>query len=137
MAKIIIVEDEHITRKHIQKSLTELGYEVIALASCGEDAVVLAKDLLPDLILMDIQLKGEVDGVNAARQIQTRFDIPVVFLTAYSDDQTAKRVFYAKAYGYVVKPFDVEELNRTIQKALKRHRQNRETKLEGKKKFLQ
>jgi DNA-binding NarL/FixJ family response regulator len=120
MTRVLIVEDEFITAKAIAASLSDAGYDVVGTASSGEDAVEKAAQLRPHLVLMDIRLDGPMDGVMAAQRIQALSGIPVVFLTAYSDVETMKRVLYAKPYGYVVKPYAEEELCDAIEQALYR-----------------
>jgi len=120
--RILVVEDEGIVAKDIQNTLKGLGYGVSARASSGEEAIDKAADTQPDLILMDIVLKGGMDGVEAAEQIRTRFDIPVVYLTAYSDEETLQRAKITEPYGYVLKPFSERELQSNIEMALHKHR---------------
>jgi CheY-like chemotaxis protein len=121
--KIFVVEDEIITAKAIEKSLKSAGYEVVGLATSGSQAIELVPRLKPDLVLMDIKLKGLLDGILTTQRIQAHFDIPVIYLTALSDDETLKRVTYSRPYGYLVKPFQEEELHETINKALQRHKE--------------
>ena len=90
--RILIVEDEHIVAIGIKRMLKGLGYTVTGVASSGEDAISKAESTFPDLVLMDIMLKGELDGVEAAKEIKERFDVPVVYLTAYSDSNIVERV---------------------------------------------
>jgi diguanylate cyclase len=125
LAKIVIVEDEVITAKDIEISLTNLGYRVVGTTSYGTEALSLARSERPDVVLMDIKLKGPDDGISAAQRIQNILNIPVVYLTAHSDEQTVKRIIHSKAYGYVVKPFVEKELHDTIQQALSRHQWKR------------
>jgi CheY-like chemotaxis protein len=120
--RILIVEDEIITAKAIEKSLKDLGYEVVDIVSTGEDAFDKAASMRPDLVLMDIKLKGLSDGVTTTQRIQTYFGIPVVYLTAHSDNETVRRVMHSQPYGYIVKPFDEEELRDTIERALQQHK---------------
>ncbi len=120
--KILIVEDEGITAAALVESLVDMGYQVAGVVSTGWDAVQKSTDLKPDLVLMDIKLKGALDGVAAAQRIQAQLDIPVVYLTAYSDDETLKRVVHSRAYGYVVKPFEPNRLQDAIAQALHQHR---------------
>ncbi|HLO50090.1 MAG TPA: EAL domain-containing protein [Kamptonema sp.] len=120
-AKILIVEDESIIAEDIADSLKTLGYQIIAIVFSGEEAIQLAGDMQPDLVLMDIQLQGEMDGITAAEQIRAQFQIPVVYLTAYADDNTLQRVNATKPFGYVVKPFEEKNLHSAIQIALHRH----------------
>lgn len=119
--RILIVEDEIITAKAIKKSLSSLGYEVVDIVSTGEDAFEKVAAILPDLVLMDIKLKGTVDGVTTAQRIQTYFGVPVIYLTAHSDDETVKRVMHTQPYGYIVKPFGEKELKGAIEWALHQH----------------
>lgn len=123
--KILIVEDEFVTSKHIGQTLSNLGYDVVGVATYGEQAIDKAAHLQPDLVLMDIQLKGPVDGVTVAQQIQTHYGIPVVYLTAHSDEITIQRVLHSNPYGYIVKPFQVDDLRDTIENALNRHLKRR------------
>jgi len=120
-AKILIVEDESIIAEDIADSLKILGYQVTAIVFSGEEAIQVAGDMQPDLVLMDIQLQGEMDGITAAEQIRSRFQIPIVYLTAYADDNTLQRVNGTKPFGYVVKPFEEKNLHSAIQIALHRH----------------
>ncbi len=124
-AKIMVVDDEGIVAKDLASSLTRMGYEVPVTASSGEAAVSLTTNLKPDLILMDIRLKGNIDGIEAARQIRSRHDLPVVYLTAYADDAALTRAQQTDAYGYMVKPFQEKELHSTIEIALHKHRMER------------
>ena len=104
--KIMVVEDEGIVALDIQSKLEGKGYEVTAVVSSGEEAVEKAAETHPNLVLMDIQLEGEMDGVEAADQIRSRFDIPVVYLTAFSDDSTLQRAKVSEPFGYLLKPFE-------------------------------
>jgi diguanylate cyclase (GGDEF)-like protein/PAS domain S-box-containing protein len=121
-ARILVVEDESIVAADIQDRLEALGYEVPATVGWGEKAVELAGSLRPDLVLMDIQLKGRMDGVEAADEIRRRFDIPVVYLTANADHPTVQRAKVTEPFGYVIKPFEERELHTTIEVALYKHR---------------
>jgi PAS domain S-box-containing protein len=117
-AKIMIVEDEAITGMDIRRSLTEMGYSVVAIATTGELAVRKAGELHPDLILMDIMLAGKMSGIEAAEQIHKEYRIPVVYLTAYSDDKFLARAKVTEPFGYILKPFRELELKTTIEMAL-------------------
>jgi PAS domain S-box-containing protein len=117
-AKILVVEDEVILAKNIETKLEALGYSVLDTVSSGKKAIQLAGKLNPDLVLMDIRLKGDVDGVETAEQIRTRYEIPVIYLTAYADDQTLKRAKITEPFGYILKPFEVAELHSNIEMAL-------------------
>jgi len=117
-AKILVVEDENIVAMDIQNSLKSLGYAVPAVVSSGEDAIKTAADTYPDLVLMDIVLEGRMDGVQAAEQIHGRFNIPVVYLTAYGDEKMLQRAKMTEPFGYIIKPFKQRELRSSIEVAL-------------------
>ncbi|MEC4815448.1 MAG: diguanylate cyclase [Scytonema sp. PMC 1069.18] len=120
MADIIIVEDERVAAWNIQAALEKFGYTVVANVASGEKAVLLAETLKPDLVLMDICLPGEIDGIEAATKIRNRFHIPIVYLTAHTDDKTISRAIATDPYGYLIKPFKRTELHTTITTALRR-----------------
>ncbi|MCB1121887.1 MAG: PAS domain S-box protein [Verrucomicrobiae bacterium] len=120
-AKILIVEDEGITAEDIKDYMESLKYDVLAVCTTGEDAVEKARELEPDLVLMDIMLAGIVDGIQAAEIIREQFGIPVVYLTAYSDPETLKRAKITDPYGYVLKPFDQRDLQIAVEIALHKH----------------
>ena len=120
-AKILIVEDEGIEALDIQHRLISLGYPAPDIVFSGEDAVRKAAETSPDLVLMDIMLNGEIDGVTAAEQIHARSDIPIIYLTAYADEDTLRRARITEPYGYIVKPFKDREVHITIDMALYRH----------------
>ena len=101
-ANILIVEDEPVVAKDIQLSLQRLGYHVPATATSGEEAIRKAVEIHPDLILMDIVLKGEMDGVETALQIQRKQEVPVIYLTAYADHDTLERAKVTFPAGYVL-----------------------------------
>jgi PAS domain S-box-containing protein len=121
-ARILIVEDEGITAKDIAETLKSQGYDVPAIALSGEEAIQKTEAIRPDLVLMDIVLKGNVDGIAAARQIRDRFDIPVVYLTAYADSEIVKRARITEPFGYIIKPFEARELHSNIEMALYKHK---------------
>lgn len=126
--RILIVEDENIVALDLRKSLEELGYRIVGTASCGQEAIDLDNEHSPDLILMDIRLKGEMDGIAAARIIQASHDIPIVYLTAYTDNQTLKQATLTGPSAYLVKPVESQELKTTIEVALFKHQMERELK---------
>ncbi len=126
--EILIVEDERIVAEDVQMILTNFGYAVSSIVSSGEDAITKAGEVLPDLVLMDIVLKGEMDGVEAAEQIRSTLHIPVVYLTAYADRATLKRARVTAPYGYVVKPFFDKELCCIVEMAI--YKSQRENRLE-------
>ncbi len=126
--RILVVEDESVVAKDIQWSLKSLGYTICGWASSGEEALEKVEALKPDLVLMDIVLKGGVDGVEAAEHIRTNFDIPVVYLTAYADEHTLQRAKVTEPFGYILKPFEERELHTTIEVALYKHKTERRIK---------
>jgi diguanylate cyclase (GGDEF)-like protein/PAS domain S-box-containing protein len=121
-AKILIVEDEIIVAKDIENKLKKLGYTVPALAYSGEEAIEKAATANLDLILMDIRLRGNIDGVEAARQIYNSFSIPIIFLTANADNSTFERAKTTNPLGYLLKPFKERELHNTIEITLSRYK---------------
>src|SRR5688572_9472646 len=127
---ILITEDESIVAKDIQHSLKKLGYNVIGICSTGEDAIQTVEEKRPDLILMDIMLKGEMSGIEAADQIRARFNIPVIFLTAYADESTLAKAKVTEPYGYIIKPFKEIDLHTSIEMALYKHQKNVDMKKE-------
>jgi PAS domain S-box-containing protein len=121
-ARILIVEDEAILSEDLGSSLESLGYVVSGKVSTGEEAVELAEKLRPDLILMDIKLQGDIDGIEAADQIRMDLDIPVVYLTGYSENDVLERAKKTEPYGYIGKPISVMELRNTIETAIHKHK---------------
>ena len=120
-AKILVVEDERIIAMTLEHMLEELGYSVPGLTDRGEAAVEQAGSLRPDLVLMDIHLAGRMDGIETAQQIRERYRIPVVFLTAFAEDETLRRAQASLPYGYILKPCEARDLHATIQMALTRN----------------
>ena len=118
---ILIVEDEFIVAKLIESSLIGLGYAVAGLVATGEEAIAQAESEKPDLVLMDINLKGETDGIAASEKIHATLHIPVIFLTALSDQKTFERALATAPYGYIIKPFSLSTLSTTIEMALYKH----------------
>ncbi len=123
-ARILIVEDERITAEDLRDILTELGYTVTASVSSGADALARAEEMAPDLALMDIRIKGEMDGTETARELRQRFNIPVIYLTAHADTATVSRAKDAEPLGYITKPFQEAELHASIEIALHKHRED-------------
>lgn len=119
-ANLLVVEDEFITAMDLEEKLGEMGYNVLKIASSGEDAIKFAAELRPDLVLMDIILKGNINGTEAAEKINS-LEIPVIFLTAYSDDKTLVNAKKSSPYGYIVKPYDSPVLEVSIESALKKY----------------
>ena len=126
--KILVAEDDNIVSLDIQHVLESFGYEVPFVVSTGEDAIHMAHKLHPDLILMDVSLKGDIDGITVASLIKS-LNIPVIFLTAYKNRSLIDRAQKTDPYGYVLKPFDEQNLRLTIDMALNKHAQI--TKLEN------
>jgi len=119
---ILVVEDEYIVGKDIEARLIRLGYHVAAVVGSGEEAIEQVMIRRPALVLMDIMLKGEIDGISAAERIRNLYNVPVVFLTAYTDETTLHRAQVSDAFGYLLKPFEERELRITIEMALYKHR---------------
>jgi light-regulated signal transduction histidine kinase (bacteriophytochrome) len=120
MPQILVVEDEAIVAESIASKLGKIGYQVAGPVSTGEDAVRVAGEVRPDVILMDIHLAGTIDGIEAAGEITEKFHIPVIFLTAYADDKTLERAKEVKPFGYIIKPFRERDLDATIRMAQER-----------------
>ena len=120
-AKILVVEDEAVVAMDIQTKLENLGYSVIASIRSGEEAVQIACEMRPDLILMDIHLQGAMDGISAAACIQASSPIPVAYMTAHGDQETFYRAKMTEPLAYIIKPFDEQELQATIEAALNMH----------------
>jgi CheY-like chemotaxis protein len=120
--RVLIVEDEAVVALHLRQELTKLGYTVAGVATNGEQALKLVNESFPDVVLMDIHIQGEMDGIETARRIPRYLHIPVIFLTAYSEDITLSRAGETHPYGYLLKPFLDRELHATIRMALVRSR---------------
>jgi len=120
--RILVVEDETMIAKDIESKLRNIGYESLPIVRSGEEAVKKAGKLRPDLILMDIVLDGEMDGIDAAEQIRDYFNIPVVYLTAYADGVIIERAKVTEPFGYMIKPFGEKDLHSTIEMAIYKHK---------------
>jgi DNA-binding LytR/AlgR family response regulator len=118
---ILVVEDEIIVSKDIQNSLKKLGYTIVGSAASGEKAIEVAIAEKPDLILMDIMLKGEMNGIEAAEKIKESMNIPIIFLTAYAEDSTLSKAKLVEPYGYILKPFKEIDLKTAIEVAVYKH----------------
>ena len=125
---ILVVEDEAVVAEEIQESLKELGYSVPVIVTSGKEAIKEAERIKPDLILMDIVLEGKIDGIAAADSIMGSYDIPVVYITAYADDNTVERARKTHPFGYIVKPFTQQQLNSSIKVALTQKADRQELK---------
>ncbi|MDZ8188066.1 MAG: ATP-binding protein [Nostoc sp. ChiSLP02] len=125
-ARILVVEDEVIVARTIARELSQLGYIVTGTASSGKAAIAKASETQPELVLMDIILKGEMDGIATAARIREQLDVPVIFLTAYGDDNTLERAKITQPFGYIVKPFTTKDLKIAIEIGLLKHQLERE-----------
>ncbi|HEY9853965.1 MAG TPA: ATP-binding protein [Leptolyngbyaceae cyanobacterium] len=126
--KILIVEDELLIATNLSRKLERIGYFVVDIVSSGVAAIERAAETKPDLILMDIVIKGDIDGIETAAQIHKKLDIPVIYTTAYADDNTLERAEKTGSYGYVIKPFKERELHATIKMALSKHKEGKKIK---------
>ena len=127
-AHILIVEDDGIVAIDIQKSLKKLGFAVIAIVPSGEEALEKVAEYKPDLVLMDIMLKGETNGIEAAKQIRSQCNIPIVYLSAYAEEEVLERAKVTEPFGYIIKPFEDRELNTAIEIALYKHKMEKRLK---------
>jgi len=121
---IFIVEDESIVAKDIQNNLIKLGYNVLGIANNGNDAIEQIKSLNPDVVLMDIMIKGDLTGIEVAEQLRKFVNMPVIFLTAYADESTLSRAKVTEPYGYILKPFKEIDLHSTIEMAVYKHQKD-------------
>ena len=124
----MIVEDEWIVAEDIKMILGRLGYTETSISSSGDEAIKNAEKDKPDLVLMDIVLEGEMDGIEAANEIRNRFNIPIIYLTAYADEKILERAKITEPSGYIVKPFIDEDLKIAIEIALYKHKSEEERK---------
>lgn len=116
--KILIVDDEFVVGLDLKERLESIGYTVIGISSSGKDAISLCKKYNPDLVLMDIVIKGDIDGIDTAKMIKDQFNIPVIYLTAYADNRTIKDAMVTEPYGYLIKPVQERELKSAIEIAI-------------------
>ncbi len=123
---ILVVEDESIVSKDIQHSLKKIGYNVVGAAATGDKAIELARSEKPDLVLMDIMLKGAMNGIEAAEVIKNEMSIPVIFLTAYADESTLGKAKISEPYGYILKPFKEIDLQTSIEMAIYKHKKEQD-----------
>lgn len=123
---VLVVEDESIVSKDIQHSLKKLGYNVVGASATAERAIEMAQTENPDVVLMDIMLKGEMNGIEAAEEIRKTCAIPVIFLTAYADESTLSKAKITEPYGYILKPFKEIDLHTTIEMAIYKHGKEQE-----------
>lgn len=127
---ILVVEDESIVAKDIQNSLKKLGYSVMGITDNGEEALKLIEDDQPDIVLMDIMLKGHMSGIDTATLIKEKYDIPVIYLTAYADESTLNKAKITEPHGYIIKPFKEVDLHTAIEMAMYKHGKEKEIKKE-------
>jgi len=120
-AKILIVEDERNIARYIKESLESFGIDAIRIAVSGEEAIQKVKEMKPDVVLMDIVLKGKMDGIEAAEIIKGQLGTPIIYITAYSDDQHVKRAKATNPIGYLLKPFHIGDLQQGIEFAMQQH----------------
>lgn len=127
---ILVTEDEIIVRKDIERCLTQLGYNIVATADNGKDAISQAVKHTPDICLMDIMIKGDMSGIEAAQEIKSKIDVPVIFLTAYADESTLSKAKVAEPHGYILKPFKDADIQTAVEMALHKHAKEKELKQE-------
>jgi two-component system, LytTR family, response regulator LytT len=121
---VVVVEDESIVSKDIQNSLKKIGYNVVGAAATGDAAIKLIEEFMPDIVLMDIMIKGDKTGIDVAEYLRLHYSIPVVFLTAYADNATFNKAKNTEPYGYIIKPFKEIDLQTSIEMALFKHEKN-------------
>ena len=129
--RIFVVEDEALVSKDIQNSLMDMGFAISGTAVSGEKAIIGVGENRPDLVLMDIKLKGKMNGIEAASEIRARFNIPVIYLTAHANIETLQSAKLTEPFGYIVKPFEERELGSTIDIALYKHKMEKKAKWES------
>jgi PAS domain S-box-containing protein len=119
---ILIVEDEGVVALSLKAVLQKMGYKVVGIAVTGNEAIALAREHIPDVILMDIHIKGDIDGIQTTEKLNEIMDIPVIFLTAYADDETVQRAIKTRSHSYLVKPYNPRELYSNIEFAIYKSR---------------
>ena len=134
-ARVLVIEDDHILARDIQRQLTRIGHTVVWSTSRGDDTLLLTLRTQPDLVLMDIRLEGDTDGVDAACRIRDECHVPVVSLTAYADDETERRASQAGSFGYILKPFEESQLRTIVKMALNKRRAERKLR-ESERRFV-
>ncbi|GAA3626332.1 LytR/AlgR family response regulator transcription factor [Flavivirga jejuensis] len=126
--KVLIIEDEFSIALDIKISLEKQGYVIVGIANNYDEAIRYVEDVIPDVVIMDINISGEKNGIVAATDIYDTYNIPIVFLTAYGDDNTFKDALQSRPFGFLLKPFNIKELSFTIQIALQKHLENESLK---------
>jgi len=137
MAKVLVVDDEAIITLQLEERLTRFGYKVVGMAASGEDAITKARELKPDLVLMDIVMPGTINGIAAAKVVHEELDIPVIFITSYADDKIIEAAKRVHPYGYIVKPFNELELKAAMELAIYRKLTENHELVKRKKKKMQ
>ncbi len=127
---VLVVEDESIVSKDIQHSLKKLGYNVVGAAATGEKAIELVRSEKPDVVLMDIMLKGDMSGIDTAEIVHKEVNIPIIYLTAYADEATLAKAKITEPYGYIIKPFKEIDLHTSIEMAIYKSVKNKEVEKE-------
>jgi CheY-like chemotaxis protein len=134
-SNILIVEDEIIIAADLKGRLENLGYNIVGISATGNDAIMKTGETHPDLVLMDIMLKGNMDGIDTAQKIRDLYDIPVIYLTAYFDDEILNRAKITEPFGYILKPFEDMRIQSAVEMAVYNH--HMEQKLENSAKILE
>jgi CheY-like chemotaxis protein len=123
--RILIVEDERLISADLRRRLSRLGYAVVGIVASGEEAIEHAQRLQPDLVLMDVRLRGRMDGIGAAQHIRAQLEIPVIFMSAYTTVQTLEHIWRTTPAGYLSKPFFESQLRLALERALEARRRHR------------
>ncbi|MHA1728580.1 MAG: response regulator, partial [Promethearchaeota archaeon] len=126
--KILIVEDEWVVAKDIRESIESLGYKVTSIENSGEQALLTVKHDQPDLVIMDIKIKGEMDGIETANRMKTQNNLPIVYITAYCNEEILQRAKISEPYGYIIKPFKLQELHAVLENTFYKIDQNNSIK---------
>jgi two-component system, response regulator PdtaR len=134
-SNILIVEDEIIVAADLKGRLENLGYNIVGISSTGNDAIKKTGETNPDLVLMDIMIKGDMDGIETAQKIRDLYDVPVIYLTAYFDDEILNRAKITEPFGYILKPFEDMRIQSAIEMAVYNH--HMEQKLKNSAKILE
>lgn len=128
MSRILLVDDEIVISMRLEEVLMSMGYDVVGVAASGNEAIEMARDHHPDLILMDIVMPGELDGIDAAAKIRSEIDIPVIFITGHAKDRLIERAKQVSPFGYILKPFQENQIKVAIEIAL--HKKKMEEQLQ-------
>ena len=128
MTKFLIADDDFTIGMQIEEMITALGYDVVGQAGSGQEAVEMARDLRPDIILMDVVMPGELNGINAAEKIKAEWDVPIVFISGHGESDYIQEAKQIEPYGYVMKPFDENEIKAFVEIALHKHKMEKQLK---------